>query len=277
MKILVVGDCHGVKPDLGDQAEKADLVLVTGDVCGDSDKVREAMFKAMDSEKMWYDVFGRKKAEKAVEKSLEKGREVFEYLNSLGKPVFVVPGNWDWTGEESWSFLSENRFQNLIDEFKNIHNIDREVFDDTDFSYIGYGPCSAPELPQYEDDKPETEEEMKAMREEYRETRQNLKELFRDAENPVIFLSHNVPHSTSLDQIENPDSPADGRHYGSLIVKELIEEFNPLLSVAGHIHEGYGVEEVSKTRAVNAGLNSYVFLELDEDSVNDLEFYPGIS
>jgi Icc-related predicted phosphoesterase len=275
MKILVVGDCHGVKPDI-EEVRDADLILATGDICGDSDEVRNAMFKAMDSEKMWYDVLGREEAKKAVEKSIAEGREVLEYLNSFGKPVFLVPGNWDWTGEENqWEFMEENRFQRLVEEFQNIHNIDREVFRTSGFSFVGYGPCPAPEVPQYEDDMPEDPEELEEMKKEYWERKEKLSEIFEAAENPMIFLSHNVPNDTSLDKIENPDSPAKGRHYGSLVVRDLIEEFQPVLSAAGHIHEGYGVEDIGDTVALNAGMHGFVTVEIESGRVEDLGFYPA--
>lgn len=276
MKILVVGDCHGVKPDVGREAEEADIILATGDICGDPADVRDAMFRSMEENEDWWSILGRDRAEEKVLQSLEEGREVLEYLDSFGKPVFLVPGNWDWIGEEPWECLSENRFQKLVDEFKNIHNIDREMMSDGSYSYIGYGPCSAPEIPQYEDDMPESEEELEKMKNEYVEMGETLEKLFKEAEKPVIFLSHNVPNYTSLDRIENPDSPVDGRHYGSIIVKDLLEEFGPVLSVAGHIHEGYGTEKISGTVAVNAGLESHVMIELEEGEIEDLEFSPEL-
>ena len=273
MDLLVIGDCHGEKPEVDEEAENADLILVTGDVCGDSDRIREAMFRSVEMEKDWWDIIGREEAKKAVNRSLEEGRNVFEYLDSFDKPVFVVPGNWDWIGDETWTFLSENTFQEMIDEFKNIHNIDREVLSDGKYSYIGYGPCSAPEIPQYEDDKPESDEKLEAMKQDYRETRKEVKELFRKAQNPVIFLSHNVPHGTSLDQIKNPDSPADGRHYGSLVVRDMLENFDPVLSAAGHIHEGKGTENVEEVMSLNAGLHSHAMVEVEGSEVKNIEMY----
>jgi Icc-related predicted phosphoesterase len=276
MEILVVGDCHGEKPEIEEAARDADVILAVGDICGDSERMRESMFAAMDSGKEWYDVMGREDAKKAVRTSLAEGEKVLEYLNSFSKPVFVVPGNWDWDGrDEVWEFLTEKRFQELIEKFPNIHNINREKFTDSDYCYIGYGPCAGPEIPQYEDDRPEDEEEMQKIKEEYGKQKQSLEELFIDAEKPVIFLSHNVPHGTSLDRIENPDSPADGRHYGSIVVEELLDEYQPILSVAGHMHEGYGCEKIGDTLAMNAGLNSNVGVALDEEEVQEIEFHPS--
>lgn len=273
MDILVVGDCHGKIPEIGSEAENADVILATGDICGDSDEMRNAMFESIDSEKGWYDILGKEKSRKMVEKSLEEGDQVLEHLNSFGKPVFLVPGNWDWIGEEEeWEFLTKNRFQQLIDKYENIQNINCGTVQDSNFTYIGYGPCSGPEIPQYEDDKP-TEEEMKELRQEYREKLRELQGLLGEAENPVIFLSHNVPNQTSLDEIQNPDSPADGRHYGSIIVRDLVEEFKPVLSVAGHIHEGKGTEEVEGVKCLNAGLHSHAMVEIEGGEVKNLEIY----
>lgn len=275
MKILIVGDCHGKKQEIENEAEQADVILAVGDICGDSDEMRHAMFAAMDSEKEWYDILGREDARKAVEKSMGQGREVLKQLNSFGKPVFIVPGNWDWDGRgDTWEFLAENRFQELVDEFPNIHNINRERFQDSNFCYIGYGPCSAPEIPQYEDEKPENQNEMQEIKEEYRDKKNEIRELFQGAEKPVIFLSHNVPHETSLDRIENPDSPADGRHYGSIIVKDMLKEFQPVFSASGHMHEGYGKEKVLDTVAINAGIHSYVTVELEDLQVEKTSFNP---
>ncbi len=272
MEILVVGDPHGEVSDV--EVGEASVILVTGDVCGDSDKVREAMFDSMGSEKQWYDILGREESCQAVEKSLEKGREVLDYLNSFDSPVFIVPGNWDWTGDEAWEFLDENHFQKLVDEFRNIHNINREIVQDSEYAYIGYGPCPAPEIPQYEDEKP-GEQELEEMKEDYREDKSELEGLFREADKPVMLLSHNVPNGTSLDRIKNPDSPKDGRHYGSLIVKELIESERPLLSIAGHIHEGYGKEQIGETLAINAGLHSHVRINTEGGEIKT-DFRPPL-
>lgn len=277
MNILAVGDCHGEVPDIEKEAKKADVILATGDICGDSTQMRDAMFKSIDLEKEWYDILGREKAREMVQESLDQGDRVLKHLNSFGKPVFLVPGNWDWIGdEEGWRFLEKNRFQMLIDKYSNIHNINYECVHDSNFSYIGYGPCSGPEVPQYDDEKPESGEEMKELRKDYSKKLEELGDLFEEADKPVVFLSHNVPNQTSLDEIQNPNSPADGRHYGSLVVKNLLEREQPVLSIAGHIHEGYGKEKVSGTFSINAGLESHVSVEINQDNIQNVVFHPDL-
>jgi Icc-related predicted phosphoesterase len=73
-----------------------------------------------------------------------------------------------------------------------------------------------------------------------------------------------VPHDTSLDKIDNEDSPVHGRHYGSVIVRELIEEFSPEYSVAGHMHEGKVRETLGDTECLNTGLNTVWILDTDD-------------
>ena len=272
MKALIIGDCHGEMPEI--PKEGFDLVLCVGDICGGTDEMREAMFQAIDSGKTWYEIFGEEEARKAVEGSIEEGREILSCLNDLGVPVLVVPGNWDWTGENSdWVFLEGRGYPEMLAEFENVQDLNFSSREFEDFVVIGYGPCSGPEVPQYEDDKPESEEEMDRLREEYEEKEEKISEFFRSAQEQkeiereneeVIFLSHNVPQGTSLDMIDNPDSPKHGRHYGSVIVREMIEEFSPEYSIAGHMHEGEGIEKLEDTECLNTGLNTVWVLDTQE-------------
>jgi Icc-related predicted phosphoesterase len=221
------------------------------------------MFEAMDSEKEWYEIFGEEEAEEAVKSSIEEGREILSELNSLGVPVLVVPGNWDWTGENSdWEFLEAKGYPMMLEGFENIHDLNFDSREIKGWNFIGYGPCSGPEIPQYEDDKPESEEQLNEIREDYEDKKRRLKDLF--SEGKTVFLSHNVPQDTSLDEIDNEDSPVHGRHYGSVIVRELIEEFSPEYSIAGHMHEGEGREKIGDTECLNTGLNTVWVLDSEE-------------
>lgn len=260
MRILVIGDCHGRKPEIPDT--EYDMVLAVGDICGGTDEMRTHMFQAIDSENRWYELMGEEKAKREVEKSIEDGREILEQLNNLQVPVFIVPGNWDWSREQSdWKFLEEKGYEQMVSEYENIHDLNFSREELGDFSFVGYGPCSGPELPQYEDDKPETDEELEEMREEYREKKEELQRLFERTGSRTIFLSHNAPNNTDLDMIENEDSPKHGRHYGSVIVRELVEEYGPEFNVAGHMHEGKGTDEIGETLCINTGLQNSLVID----------------
>lgn len=261
MKALIIGDCHGEMPDIPENG--FDLVLCVGDICGATDEMRNTMFEAIDREEEWYYLFGEEKAKKAVKTSIQEGKEILDKLNSLGVPVLIVPGNWDWVGENSdWEFLKGIGYPKMLEDFENIHNLNFDSKMEHGWNFVGYGPCSGPELPQYEDDKPESEEEMRELREEYEEKKEKLKEFFN--EEKTIFLSHNAPQNTSLDLIDDEDNPVHGRHYGSVIVRELIEEFSPEYSIAGHMHEGEGREKVGDIECLNTGLNTVWVLDTEE-------------
>lgn len=262
MKALIIGDCHGELPDIPEDG--FDLVLAVGDICGGTEEMRSAMFEAIESEKQWYEIFGEEEAKKEVKKSIEEGKKILEELDKLGVPVYIVPGNWDWTGENSdWDFLEGKGYSKYLSEFDNIKNLNFETIEFNDWKIIGYGPCSGPEIPQYEDDKPGSEEELEEMKEEYREKKEELEGLF-TSDKKTVFLSHNVPQDTSLDLIDDPDNPVHGRHYGSVIVRELINDYSPDFSIAGHMHEGEGREKVNSTKCLNTGINTVWVLDTDE-------------
>lgn len=262
MKILVIGDCHGEKPEIPEN-EEFEIVLAVGDICGGTDEMRSAMFEARDEEKEWYEIFGEEEARREVKKSIEEGKEILEKLNSLDVPVYIVPGNWDWTGENSeWEFLEGKGYPQMLEEFENIYNLNFDIQKFNGWNYVGYGPCSGPELPQYEDDEPDTDEELKEVREDYSVKKERLEGLMESEK--TIFLSHNAPHNTFLDKIDNEESPVHGRHYGSVIVRELIEQYSPEFSVAGHMHEAEGEESLQDTDCLNTGIHNIWILNTRE-------------
>ena len=116
MKFLIIGDLHGNRPKL--YFKGFDAIIAPGDFC--SDALRTAMFQALQlrlkdakSKVMWWDITGKRKAEAMIKKSLSDGRKILEYLNALGVPVYVVPGNWDWTKnlESKFKFLRQDHWK----------------------------------------------------------------------------------------------------------------------------------------------------------------------
>jgi uncharacterized protein len=79
-----------------------------------------------------------------------------------------------------------------------------------------------------------------------------------------IFNIHVPPHKTNLDQCPQLDDQlrpvsAGGNPVmtsaGSTAVRELIETYQPILSLHGHIHEGRGKTKIGRTLCVNPGSN----------------------
>ncbi|QIW23969.1 phosphoesterase [Sulfolobus sp. S-194] len=73
-------------------------------------------------------------------------------------------------------------------------------------------------------------------------------------ENPefAIFNFHAPPYNTKLD-IANMNSK--NIHVGSQTVRELIEKYQPLLGLHGHIHESSNIDKIRNTMVVNPGSN----------------------
>jgi len=89
-----------------------------------------------------------------------------------------------------------------------------------------------------------------------------LLEMVQKVKNPknAIFNFHVPPYDSNLD--ECPELTEDlkpvlgGRALipvGSTAVREIIEEYQPLLGLFGHIHEGKGTARIGKTLCINPG------------------------
>ena len=65
---------------------------------------------------------------------------------------------------------------------------------------------------------------------------------------PLILVSHTPPLNTTTDQLRSGD------HVGSEAVRDYIEECQPDLCIAGHIHEARGCDHIGKTAICNPGM-----------------------
>ncbi len=267
MKILILGDLHGAIPVI--HYKDFDAVIAPGDFCS-SDVIRELVFEQIRTGKSWIELAGGKnKAKKLAKQSIASGRKVLEFLNSLGKPVYVVPGNTDWYGSPTleWSFLRINHYKEMISGLKNVIDVHLKRVQLGDYDIIGYGLSSGPELP--DEILPD---ELREKQKKYLETVTKLNKLF-DTTRQVIFLSHNVPFNTSLDRITNRKSPAFGKHYGSMIAREMVIEHQPVLAIGGHIHEHFGKCRLGRTVCVNAGYGPGVNILADFGEKLRLRFW----
>lgn len=282
MRFVVIGDLHGQMPNV--YYGNLDLLLSVGDFCANISNLREMMFKEI-SEKMknpkitthWYDMMGRSNARKALQQLFSEGRKALEKLNSFGLPAYVVPGNWDQTPEDSqWAYLKSDHFRGLTKGLKNIINVHEKRVDIGEYQLIGYGVSSGPEIPRHKEDLAVISKKALAKRKQYYKTEYaKLSRLFDGATKPVLFLTHNVPFGTSIDQINNKDSPRNGYHYGSLIVRDLVEKYKPVLAIGGHMHEHFASAHLGKTTCINAGFGGMrnVLVELYGEKVLNTEFY----
>jgi len=75
----------------------------------------------------------------------------------------------------------------------------------------------------------------------------------------LVIIAHHPPFNTALDRVSSGD------HVGSLLIREFIEKWKPLLVVSGHIHESVAIDTLGPTIMVNPGSladGSYAIAEI---------------
>jgi Icc-related predicted phosphoesterase len=210
----------------------------------------------------WWDIIGKAKAKRLVQKSWSKGRKVLEAFNKTGKKTYLVPGNWDWTPNGlPWKYKT---YAEMVKGLKNVVDVHMKARVAGDYTIIGYGDHSGPELPQNKKDKKRARDNdvMDLLKQDYRYTKGKLEQLFKKAKKPVIFLTHNVPFGTKLDMVLDKNSPRYKEHFGSVIVKELVKKYKPIVCVGGHMHSPFAKIKISKTVCVNAGYRAITGMSL---------------
>jgi Icc-related predicted phosphoesterase len=284
MKILVIGDLHGQLPKM--HFKEFDAVICVGDFCSSSRiwKIFKKSYKQFIENPAdyteWYDIVGKKKAKRLVKESLDDGRKVLKALNNLNVPVYAIPGNWDFTDKDNdWKYLNKNYYKEyLIKGLKNIKDCDGKLVRIGEFSLIGYGRVNGPELLEYRDYKNVSKKKYKQNVLHYKKLISKYNKLFLKAKSkhtPIIFLPHTMPFNTRLDKIVNKDSPRDGYHYGSNLVRDMILKHKPLLCIGGHMHEHYGTCKLGKTIVLNAGFGGEknTLIELKDGKIKSIKFH----
>lgn len=245
MKILSLGDYHGKFSDkLFNKAKKADLVLSLGDYFPG---YHPENFIMEDAEDILNLILG-KIDEKFLEKEIKSVQEVFKKLNSLKCPVITTYGNYDKSGKEDTSDVISSEkdvFSKILKDYPNIRRADYKSVKINDLVIIG---CYGSSFPGFPESK------------KYQESKKKLIELFQkyskeNSQGKLIFISHNVPYGTPLGIIRDPNADPQvlGKNYGSKLVREIIEKFQPVIHLAGHMHENQGSCKIGRTLCIDAG------------------------
>lgn len=292
MKILAIGDFHGKFPKKFEtliKKEKIDLVVSIGDY--PPFHYRKLWFKhCYGKEIELWKIIGKKKYKELINKDLKEGEKAIKKLNSLKVPVITIVGNLDYSripdaldetyAYKKWKWDSQNFFKPLIKKYPNIKDFTYSYFKFKDYVFIGGGPSSFPG---------------KVKSKNYRKFRKKLDNLFKrfrkeNKKGKVIFVSHNVPYNTKLDKLsikavkfavrsagKNKAKQIKSRkkHYGSKLVKRIVQRYQPLLHVGGHIHESLGKDRIGKTILVNPGAaneGKAAIIELYKGKVKKIKF-----
>jgi len=284
-KILILGDMHGIKPNI--HYKGYDSVICSGDFAETGD-LRPYFFKAVslrqqNKKTQWYEFLGKKKSKDFVMSAVKAGERLLYYLKTLGVPVFYVPGNNEFSGDVSsnWSFLRKDNFKLAKTGMKGIYNCDLCIRKFGEYTIIGYGQSFGPEDPRFIDTfDGYSKKRQKEIARFNVNTRKKLDRLFQRAlrmKRKIIFISHNVPFNTRLDTILHKDSPRYGMHYGSTLAKEMIEKYQPLICIGGHMHEHFNKDMLGKTVCINAGYgaDANILLKLSKNKIKSIEFFGG--
>lgn len=164
-----------------------------------------------------------------------------EYLQPLGVPLWVIPGNDD--------DFSVDRILNGAQYARNVDHQVVEIDDHHELVSMGDTSMTPWECPR---DYPESH------------MRVAVRDLVEKIRNPAgaIFNFHCPPFNTKIDQapalkanleIEHEAGQVLMTSAGSPAIRRAVEEVQPLLSLHGHIHEARGVQKLGRTVALNPG------------------------
>jgi uncharacterized protein len=183
-----------------------------------------------------------------------------------GKPftMFMAPGNDDW-------FVIDD----MIDAAKMVHPCDRRMVDLEGHEMI---TSSASNPTPWDTPREMSEEDLE----------KHLYELCGLVKNfeTAIFNFHVPPYGYSLDLCpkldENLTMAADEKiHAGSQGAKKVIEQYQPLLGLHGHIHESRGAQKAGRTLLINPGseysegILKGALIMLDKKKIKDYVFTSG--
>lgn len=175
--------------------------ICPGDICGDDIRPYYIKYYKLKEKykKLKFEKICPKYKEKYLEfKSLRKGRKILKYLNSLNKPIFLVPGNWDQTNHRDGldNINKKDNWNKIKKGLKNIHDIEFNKKTFKNITFIGHGSTSTPE-PLEKKIKKNFENEEDYIQYSIRfkffsKIFKKLNSLILKSKNPVILISHNT-------------------------------------------------------------------------------------
>ena len=164
-----------------------------------------------------------------------------EYLEPLGIPLWVIPGNDD-----------DQSVDPILNAAQYARNVDHQVVEiDEHHELVSMGDTS---MTPWECPRDYPEEHMVVA----------VRDLVEKIKRPssAIFNFHCPPFNTKIDQApslkENLEIEFEAGQVimtsaGSPAIRRAVEEVQPLLSLHGHIHEARGVQKLGRTVALNPG------------------------
>lgn len=148
---------------------------------------------------------------------------VLKELNSVGKPVLMIPGNHE----------NPKTIERATQQFKNIVNLHGQRWQKENYLFLGYGTGGF----AHEDGE---------FRKVVREWRRTIKD------EKIVMVLHGPPHKTKLDQV-NEDFT------GNIDYRMAIQRLKPRLVLCGHLHENAGkIDFIDSSQVINPGYEGMV-------------------
>ncbi|NHI94899.1 MAG: hypothetical protein EAX96_20590 [Candidatus Lokiarchaeota archaeon] len=155
-------------------------------------------------------------------------------LSSFEVKTFFIWGNMDGKEPE--------------DQLKNITNLNLKTIKIDDIVLIGLGGNE------------------KNFTQNFPKFYQIVEKAISESFNKIILVTHIPPYKYG--DLTKPYLGQQGKHVGSKQYLKLIEEFQPAISICGHIHEAHAEYQVNKSIILNAGKEGF---EINID--NKIEIY----
>jgi len=258
MKILVVGDPHGIK--IKKVPKNLDLILVTGDV-GKADLARKRFFENQERKKQGLPEL-EENADLIKQVHGQIHNSTLDVLSHYSRfaPVYTLAGN---VGIPAKNSSDEKKYGiklpstlAQVEEMKNVHVVKNRlrVLDGLRVGFLDNfaDVCWHKEFGV--DVSPTAKKETPKAKRILRRFRKDLD----------ILLCHQPPYGI-LDKVNFPGAPKHwkGKHAGSKVVLDYIKKYSPRYVFCGHIHEAKGKKKAGKTQVYNVGANGdYIVLDI---------------
>ena len=284
MKIIAIGDFHGKFPEKlikKIKKENIDLILSTGDFCGNNE-LQKLFFKyAYGTNKELWEFIGKRKAGLLDKKNFLAGKKILKKLARLNKKAIGVRGNWDPVNWQDIGFPGKRdayskRFNELIKK-SGLKIIDFKNYKFSDYNFVGYPRSTYPGKVTKHIEKKIRKREGKKAGKVIKKIKEDNKKFFKKLrgkfQENTIFISHNCPYNTKLDKVKK--GVQKGKHYGSWLAKKLVQDLKPFLVICGHMHENQGKCRIGKSLIINPGAayeGKAAIIEIKKNKVKNVKF-----
>jgi len=264
MRILVVGDPHGVLPKK--IPKNVDLILITGDI-GKADLARKRFFENIKRERK-----GLLKLEKTPVFEKKIWQEIYLSSIFIAKhfskfvPTYSLLGNvgtqtdFETKKEEKKLGIKLPYLRSGLENIKNFYLVRNRI---RNFKGLRFGF-----LEHFIDNswiKEFNEKDKKRIKRAQKET-SKFKRILNGFGKVDVLISHQPPYGI-LDKINGKyGAPKSwwGKHAGSKVVLDYIKRKQPRYVFCGHIHEGKGKVKIGKTEVYNVGVSGdYVLIDIN--------------